>query len=154
MQQLPKIAVLCTALFLTATTGFAQSGSSPAADALRQFNAYKPVIERTQKARVDEPHPITGDINGDGLADCIVFFVLTPLTGGNAIIGRQAAVYLNTGKGVKVAGQFPELDFCYSVNKIVSGVIYLDDYRCAPPYNEQIGTRKYRWQSGKLIAVR
>lgn len=147
--------VLALLLAGTALPAAAQKRFDPAADALRQFNAYKPTIERTENAAVDEPRAITGDLNGDGQTDCILFFVLTPQGGGNAIIGRKAAVYLNTGTGMKPAGAFPELDECYGVNRIDrSGVIYLDTYECAPPYNTKTGTKRYRWQRGRLVALR
>lgn len=126
----------------------------PAAEALRQFNTYKPTIERKENAIVDEPTAIIGDLNGDGRRDCIIFFVMTPKGGGNAIVGRQAAVYLNTGTGMKVDGAFPDLSECYTVERIAAGQIFLDYYECAPPYMTKTGSGIYRWQTKQLIKIR
>jgi len=38
----------------------------PKREALKLFNSYKPTIERSRNAIVDEPSAITGDLNGDG----------------------------------------------------------------------------------------
>lgn len=140
------------ALFLPVAS-HAQS-FDPATEALRQFNAFKPKIEASEQATVDNPQTITGDLNGDGRTDCLIFFVLTPKDGGNAIIGRQTAVYLNTGRGMKVDGAFPDLDICYVPEAISRGRIRMGSYECAPPYNTKIGTRYYRWQSKKLVQAR
>src|SRR5690349_22569200 len=93
--------------------GLAQQKFSPSNEALALFNKYKPVIEKKNNAIVDEPNVITGDINGDGKEDCIVCFVMTSRSGGNAIIGQGSAIYLNKGTQMKVAGEFPQLSFCY-----------------------------------------
>ncbi len=151
MRKNPKAGLLIAAGILAQVTGFSQARMDPAKEALRQFEAYKPTIERKESAVVDNPKAITGDLNGDGRVDCIVFFVMTPQGGGNAIIDRQAAVYLNTGTAMKVDGAFPELRECYAVDRISGGRIYLSYYECAPPYMTKTGFGTYRWQGKKLV---
>jgi hypothetical protein len=152
MKQFLKTHVVSGGLLMLGIATHAQAQSDPAGESLRQFSAYKSTIERTENAVVDNPTAITGDLNGDGRADCIVFFVMTPKGGGNAIIGRKAAVYLNTARGMKVDGAFPELRQCYAVDRISAGKIFLSYYECAPPYMTKTGAGIYRWQNRKLIA--
>lgn len=123
---------------------------SPSKEALRLFLKYKPTIERTNHAVVDEPVIVPGDINGDSLQDCIIFFIMTPADGGNAIIGRQAAIYINTGKKMKVTGAFPSLGFCYVVDRIFHQVIYVKEYKCRPPYNEYVKEHRFVYQDGSV----
>jgi hypothetical protein len=139
-----------TILFFLLLTAKAQNSISPSKEALRLFNEYKPVIEKNNNAIVDEPKIITGDINNDGLEDCIIFFVMTSKNGGNAIIGQDAAIYINTGKRMKVVGAFPKFDFCYTADRILNQVIYLKEYKCEPPYNEFIRERKVVYQRGAI----
>lgn len=148
-----KLPVFTIFLLLTTQSVRAQA-FDPATASLKLFNAYKPTIERRENAVVDNPAAIVGDLNGDGLVDCILYFVLTPKGGGNAVIDRQAAVYLNTGNSMKVNGAFPKLNYCFGVNKIIDGLIYVDSYECAPPYNSKLGTYTYRWKNGKLVTAR
>ena len=115
------------------------------------FNKYKATIEKTNGGIVDEPKVITGDINGDNLEDCIIYFVMTPKEGGNLIIDEEAAIYLNTGKNMKVVGAFPKFDFCYSVDRIRNHIIYLKEYKCEPPYNEIIGERQVEYNKGTVM---
>jgi hypothetical protein len=103
---------------------------------------------------VDEPVVLTGDINGDGKDDCIISFVITSKTGGNLIIGHETAVYLNTGKGMKVAGAFPKFDFCYGVDHIKDQIIYIRQYECAPPYSKFIRDRRLVFKGGKIRLVK
>ena len=77
------------------------------------------------------PIVVTGDINNDSLPDCIIYFVMTSKSGGNAIIGREAAIYINTGKKMKVVGAFPGLGFCYVVERISQQVIYMKEYNAS-----------------------
>jgi hypothetical protein len=91
-----------------------------------------------------------GDINNDSLEDCIIFFVMTSKEGGNALVGQEAAIYINTGRKMKVVGAFPEFDFCYTVDRIQDQVIYLKEYKCAPPYNELIKEHSVIYQGGKI----
>lgn len=128
---------------------------NPATEALRQFKAYQPKIEAAEYATVQPPTTVVGDLNGDGRPDCLVFFILTPKTGGNAIVGRATAVYLNTGKGMKVDGEFPEYGTCYVPEAIEkNGLIRMGLYKCVPPYNEREDTWYYRWQHKQLISVK
>jgi hypothetical protein len=123
----------------------AQKTLSPAQEALKLFNTYKATIERTNDAIIDEPIPIPGDLNGDGREDCIIFFVMTSRSGGNAIVGRDAAIYINKGNKVKVIGSF-NLKICYTIEKIVSAIIYVNQYECSPPYNTFIRIRNINCQ--------
>ena len=130
-----------------------QQKFSPRKEALALFNKYKPVIERRNNAIVDNPAAIVGDINGDGKDDCIVSFVMTSRNGGNAIIGHESAIYLNTGKRMKVAGAFPSYTFCFKLNHIKDQVIYAKEYECKPPYKEVLRERKFAYRDGKVAAI-
>jgi len=131
----------------------AQKNFSPAKEALRLFNAYKPTIEKSNDAIVDEPNIVTGDLNGDGKMDCIISFVMTSKDGGNAIIGQDAAIYINKVNEMKVVGNF-NLKICYSVEKIKNKIIYVNEYECAPPYNHFVRMRKYMLKGNKLSEVK
>ena len=133
--------------------GMAQQHFSPKSASLELFNKYKPVIVKKHEAIVDTPDAITGDINGDGKEDCIVSFVMTSKNGGNALIGHGSAIYLNTGVSMKVVGAFPEFKFCYSLDHIRDQVIYGKEYECAPPYNNIIRDRKFKYMDGKIKEV-
>lgn len=148
-----KAIVLTSGILASQAPAFSQTATDPARDALRQFDAYKSTIERSENAVVDNPQTFTGDLNGDGKPDCIVFFVMTPQGGGNAIVGRKAAVYLNTSTGMKVDGAFPELQHCYGIDRVANGRIYLSYYECAPPYMTKTGSGAYRWQNRKLVKI-
>lgn len=152
--KLLKRMLLSSAILSTTVAGNAQRIFDPAAEAKKQFEVYRPTIEQKEQASVDGAQAYTGDLNGDGLMDCILYFVLTPMGGGNAVVGRKAAVYLNTGSAMKVDGAFPDLSFCYGINRLAKGFIYLDEYECAPPYNHKAATHRYKWQSGKLVTAR
>jgi len=130
-----------------------QQTFSPTKEALKLFNSYKPTIEKSNDAIVDEPHAITGDLNGDGKEDCIISFVMTPKSGGNIIVGRDAAIYINKGNRMKVIGSF-NLDICYKVEKIANLIIYVNEYECSPPYNTFIETRKYKLTGAKLSEIK
>ncbi|SRR5258706_1145642 len=132
-------------------SGMAQPSFSPAKEALRLFNKYKPTIEKNNDAIVDKPKIIPGDINNDSLEDCIIFFVMTSRQGGNVIVGQEAAVYINTGKKMKIVGAFPKFDFCYVVDRIRIQIIYLEEYKCEPPYNEFVRERKVVYTNGLII---
>ncbi len=150
---LPKFLLILAFALSGSYPGWSQTTYNPADASKKLFEQYKPVIERKEQAVVDEPKAITGDLNGDGLADCILYFVLTPKDGGNMIVDRQAAVYLNTGHGMKVAGAFPDLG-CYVVDRVAGGIIYVSMYECAPPYSTKTGSRRYRWNGGKLTSIK
>lgn len=134
-----------------ASAASAQSAATTKADALRLFNQYKPTIEQSNDAAVDEPRILTGDLNGDRRLDAVVFFVMTPKDGGNAIIGREAAIYLGTAKGLKVAGSFPTVDECWAPDAIRGGIVYATSYECAPPYMKAVGKVRFKWD-GKKVA--
>ena len=141
---------LCGAAFHAS----AQQAYDPAATSQRLFDDYKANIARTKDAAVNAADPVVGDLNGDGRADCLISLVLTPKEGGNAIIGYRTAVYLNTGKGMKVAGAFPDLNYCYGVKNSRAGIINVEEIECAPPYMTPVATHRYRWQRGRLVAVK
>jgi hypothetical protein len=140
-------------LIAFSTAGLTQERFSPGAAALKLFNKYKPVIERKNNAIVDEPVVIEGDINSDGKNDCIISFVMTAQNGGRAIIGHGSAIYLNTGTGVKVVGAFPDFPFCYTLDHIRDQVIFGKEYECAPPYNNILRDRKFKYVGGKIKEV-
>ena len=100
---------LCCLLIVFNLAGLAEQSFSPIKEALRLFNKYKPTIERNNDAIIDKPRIMQGDINNDSLSDCIIFFVMTSRKGGNAIVGKEAAIYINTGKKMKVVGPFQNL---------------------------------------------
>lgn len=129
---------------------YGQRGLSPAKEALKLFDAYKPIIEKHNNAIVDEPVVLTGDINGDNQIDCIISFVMTSKDGGNAIIGHESAIYLNTGNGMKVAGAFPEFNFCYTLDHIKNEVIYGHEYECLPPYKKVIKSKRFIYNGGRI----
>ena len=131
----------------------AQNSYSPAEEALKLFNTYKPVIEKKNNAIVDAPKVISGDINGDSKSDCIISFVMTSKDGGNLIVGYGSAIYLNTGTGVKVAGAFPELGFCYTLDQIKVQIIYAKEHECQPPYLKIIRQRKFAYIKGKIRII-
>ena len=137
---------IITGLFILLAAGIKAQSFSPAKEALRLFNKYKPTIEKVNHAVVDEPKIVTGDINNDSLEDCLIYFVMTSKDGGNAITGTETAIYLNTGKGMKVVGAFPKFSYCYGVDRIEQQVIYVSEYKCLPPYNEYVKQHKlYYW---------
>lgn len=142
---------LCGFLISLSLSSMAQNSFSPAKEALRLFNKYKPTIEKNNSAIVDEPKVISGDINNDSLEDCIIYFIMTPKEAGNAIIDREAAIYINKGKQMKVSGAFPKFDFCYTVDRIQNQTIYLKEYKCQPPYSEFIREREVIYQNGSIV---
>jgi hypothetical protein len=137
-------------LIVMSLSAKSQNSFSPSKEALRLFNQYKPTIEKHNRAIVDEPKVISGDINNDSLEDCIIFFVMASKDGGNAIIGQDAAIYVNMGKKMKVIGAFPKFGFCYTVDNIRNQIIYLKEYKCEPPYNEFVRERKIIYHNGTV----
>ena len=140
-------------IFAVPYMSLAQQHFSPKEVSLKLFNKYKLVIEKKHEAIVDTPNAITGDINGDGKEDCIVSFVMTSQSGGNALIGSGSAIYLNTGVNMKVAGAFPTFNFCFNLDRIHDQVIYGKEYECTPPYNNIIRDRKFKYVGGKIKEV-
>jgi hypothetical protein len=135
------------------TLAQAQNSFSPGQKALALFNKYKPVIEKKNNAIVDDPKVTTGDINGDGKDDCIISFVMTSKDGGNAIIGADAAIYLNTGTDMKVVGTFPGFKFCFYPDHIRNQVIYAKEYECKPPYLHIIREREFIYKGGRIVLI-
>src|ERR1700742_4851084 len=92
--KMPTHITCLMALTSTILPIFAQSQTtfSPGGESLRLFNIYRPIIERINKAIVDDPVVLVGDINGDGKEDCIISFIMTSKDGGNAIIRRETAI--------------------------------------------------------------
>ncbi len=147
-------AVLLTFLSVLRTNVSLHAQNATAAEALRLFNQYKPTIEASNDARVDDPQVLTGDLNADGVADAIVFFAMTPADGGNAIVGRDAAVYLRGPSGLKVVGSFPAVDACWAPDAIRGSVVYATLYECAPPYSSKIGSMRFRWKGSRMVVVK
>ncbi len=145
--------LIALAIFVLPNLIHAQQKFSPKKEALILFNKYRPVIERKNNAVVQNPIAIAGDINGDGKEDCIISFVMTSKDGGNAIIGHESAIYLNTGTSVKVAGAFPQFNFCYTLDHIKDQVIFGKEYECMPPYNTVLGERKFAYAGGKIRVI-
>lgn len=141
-------------LVLLPFIGIGQMKYDPKKEALRLFNEYKPKIEETNDAIVDDPKIFVGDLNEDGLPDCVIAFAMTPKNGGNGIVGSDNVIYLNTGKGMKVTGAFPHFRRCYFIDSIEKGVIYIEYYKCAPPYNEITGQGKLVYQKGKIVKLK
>ncbi|OQP59430.1 hypothetical protein A3860_37885 [Niastella vici] len=131
----------------------AQHHFSAKTEALKLFNKYKPVIEKKNNAVVDNPIAIVGDINGDGKEDCIVSFVMTSKNGGNAIVGHESAIYLNSGTRMKVTGAFPAFNFCYTLDHIQDQVIFGKEYECAPPYKNILRERKFAYVNAKIQEI-
>lgn len=144
------ILVSFTAIPLIAS---AQNSYSPTEEAQKLFNTYKPIIEKKNNAIVDNPRVIAGDINGDNKIDCIISFVMTSKNGGNLIIGYGSEIYLNIGTGMKVAGAFPELGFCYTLDQIKGQIIYAKEHECQPPYLKIIRQRKFAYAEGKIKII-
>jgi hypothetical protein len=131
----------------------AQHGFSAKEEALKLFNKYKSVIEKKNNAFVENPRIISGDINGDGKEDCIVSFVMTSRNSGNAIIGHESAIYLNSGIRMKVVGAFPAFNFCYTLDHIQDQIIFGKEYECKPPYNNVLRERKFAYVDGKIQVI-
>lgn len=151
------MSLYCRSIFLVVllfavSNGFAQKRDRDT-ESLALFNKYKPVIEEKNNAIVDNPTPIYGDINGDGKEDCIISYVLISKDGGNAIIGHEAAIYMNTGTAMKMTGNFPSFKFCYNLEYIKNQVIYAKEYECKPPYNTRVRERKFRYALGKVKLI-
>lgn len=148
-----RITGIVALLTLVGGTAKAQSAATTRAQSLKMFNAYKPTIEAKNNAVVDEPKVLTGDVNRDGRTDAVVFFVMTPKGGGNAIVGREAAVYLGTPKGLKVAGDFPDVEECWAPDAIRGGVVYGTSYECAPPYMAAVGKVSFKWDGKRMVKM-
>ncbi|QKJ31759.1 hypothetical protein HQ865_18965 [Mucilaginibacter mali] len=140
--------LLCIPVFV-----FAQK-RLPADEALKLFKPTIPAIEKQTKGIVQEPNVFIGDINGDKKPDCIVSYVVTPKEGGNAIMQHTSVIYLNTGNGMRNAGSFPDLKFCYGISAIKDGLIMIDKIKCAPPYMEVTGRGKLAYRDGKIVEVK
>jgi len=77
----------------------------------RKFKKFSPNIEIGDKG-IQFTKTFTGDLNNDGLEEVVIYFVCTPKSGGNIIVGIEAAVYLNLGNTVKaVAGLSTDYPF-------------------------------------------
>lgn len=140
-------------LFITLTIPLptsAQNKFAPGQEALKLFNKYKPLIERRNNAIIQNSVAIIGDINGDNKDDCIISFFMTSKDGGNAIIGHESAVYLNTGARMKIVGAFPQFNFCYTLDHIKDQIIFGKEYECKPPYNHILQERKFVYAGGKI----
>ncbi|MCX2678735.1 hypothetical protein OOZ15_02165 [Galbibacter sp. EGI 63066] len=94
------------------------------------FDSYAPEIEKSNGYVIDNSKLLIGDLNDDGHEDALVFFVLTPVGGGNMIMGTQMAVYLNRGDKMEVvAGYDPQKIF--KPIEIMNNEIHLIEYEYA-----------------------
>jgi hypothetical protein len=148
-----KNSVLLSGMVLLCATG-CRRNFSPKEESIKQFNIDKPAIEQQYDALTDEPESFVGDINDDGLPDCILSVVMTPKDGGNMIVAHECFIYINTGSGMRPAGTFPDLEFCYAIDNIKNNVINIKEYECAPPYNTYIKTRKLIYRNGKVSELK
>lgn len=77
----------------------------------KKFLKYTPNIESEGKF-ITYTKTFNGDLNNDGLHEIVIYFACTPKSGGNMIVGREAAIYLNTGTTVKaITALNPEYPF-------------------------------------------
>lgn len=77
----------------------------------KKFLKYTPNIESEGK-NITYSKTFNGDLNNDGLDEIVIYFACTPKSGGNMIVGREAAIYLNTGTTVKaITALNPEYPF-------------------------------------------
>lgn len=77
----------------------------------KKFSKYAPNIESEGK-NITYSKTFNGDLNNDGLDEIVIYFVCTPKSGGNMIVGREAAIYLNMGSTVKaITALNPEYPF-------------------------------------------
>lgn len=131
-----------------------QSGSIDAKGiALRKFDEYSPKIEASKDAAIGSSEAYTGDLNHDGLEDVIVFFVLSPKEGGNALMGQGIAVYVNEGTDMKVIAGF-EPDYIFRVEGINNNKIHivrLDYAENDNPGWPSIETHKYLILNGNRL---
>ena len=144
--------IFLVVLLFSVFTGVAQKRNH-SKESLMLFNNYKEIIEKKNNAIVDNPTSILGDINGDGQEDCIISYVMTSKAGGNAIVGHDAAIYVNTGTSMKMTGSFPSFNFCYTLHHIKNQVIYAIEYECQPPYNTVSQERKFSYEKGEIKLI-
>ena len=144
--------IFLVVLLFAVANGFAQKRDRDT-EVMALFNKYKQVIEEKNNAIVDNPTPVYGDINGDGKEDCIISYIMTSKGGGNAIIGHDVVIYINTDTAIKMTGNFPSFKFCYNLEYIKDQVIYAKEYECKPPYNSVSRERKFRYVNGKIKLI-
>jgi len=110
----------------------------------KQFENYLPKILKSHEAILDGQESFTGDFTGDGVEDIVIYFILAPNSGGNAIVGQGLSLYQNTGNEVKVVAGF-DPNYLFSFNRISNGSINIekleydeDDGRCCPSIKTNI----------------
>lgn len=121
--------------------------------ALRKFDEYSPKIEASKDAAIGNSEAYSGDLNHDGLEDVIVFFVLVPKEGGNALMGQGFAVYVNQRDDMKVVAGF-EPDYIFRVEGINNNKIHIirQDYaENDDPGRPSIETHKYLILNGNKL---
>ena len=86
-----------------------------------------------------------GDLNADGKKDAVVFYVLSPKEGGNALMGQGAVVYINNGSSLKELTVFKP-DFTFHIKEIANNKIHIIKSEYAKKDNPgwpSIETHKY-----------
>lgn len=121
------------------------------------FKQYAPKIEKSNDALIDTKIILTGDLNYDGQDDALVWFLLTPASGGNMIVDTQMAIYLNCGSGMEVvAGYNPVKTF--RLVDIMENIIHLVESEYAEddlPNKPSIeNDRYYKLIGNKLVETR
>ncbi len=141
------LSIAVVASGVASAKGFQKPGDM----ALALFNAYVPKIEKTNPGQiVDGVQAVSGDIDGDGLDDAIVSFVLLEKAGGNAVVGGGKAIYLQKHGGMKVVGQFPEEPCGMRVDKIIDGKIKVQGFECMAPYMKLEWEQDWVFKNGKV----
>lgn len=83
----------------------------------------------------------------------LFLFVMASRNGGNAIVGHESAIYLNSRTRMKVVGAFPAFNFCYTLDHIQDQVIFGKEYECMPPYNNVLRERKFVYVDAKIQLI-
>jgi len=118
--------------------------------ALELFRAYSPKIE-AEHGPILYTRTITGDLNGDTRDDVIVEFGIGNRGGGNGIVFKQSALYLDTERGPKVVGAFNP-DFCFSVQSIAQGTVTVEELEaCILPWPKIMAIHEYRFEHNQLL---
>jgi len=118
--------------------------------ALELFDKYAPKIENSNEAVIAYRRAILGDLNNDDLTDAIVEFGMAA-KGGNSVLFKHAAIYLNVNGSLKVVGGF-EPAYCIQIESIKNGIVsVLELEACALPWPKTIALHYYKLEQNKLV---